>query len=61
MNRWNNDSTLNLGKKYQNIYEMIMAVYGNNKLKKTAVFKWNKSFSEGREDCKDDLTLDFLG
>ena len=40
-----------LGKNSQKIHEMLRAVYGDNALKKTALFKWIKRFSEGHEDC----------
>ncbi|XP_015435171.1 PREDICTED: putative uncharacterized protein FLJ37770 [Dufourea novaeangliae] len=43
-----------LGKNSQEIHEMLRAVYGSNALKKTALFKWIKRFSEGCEDCTDD-------
>lgn len=33
---------------------MLKSVYSNNALKKTAVFKSIKHFSEGREDYRDD-------
>jgi len=33
---------------------MLLQVYGDNAMKKTAVFKWVKRFSEGRESVTDD-------
>ncbi|KAF2889957.1 hypothetical protein ILUMI_16215 [Ignelater luminosus] len=36
------------------IHEKLSAVYGDNALKKTTLFKWIKRFIEDREDCKDD-------
>ena len=40
---------VNLGKSGNEIREMLMQVYGDNAMKKTAVYKWVKRFSEGRE------------
>lgn len=47
-----------LGKNSQEIHEMLRAAYGDNALKKTALFKCIKRFSEDREDCKDDARPD---
>ena len=33
---------------------MLMQVYGDNAMKKTAVYKWVKRFSEGRESVADE-------
>jgi len=33
---------------------MLVQVYGNNAMKKTAVYKWVKCFSEGRESATDE-------
>jgi len=33
---------------------MLVQVYGDNAMKKTAVYKWVKSFSEGRENVTDE-------
>ena len=33
---------------------MLVQVYGDNAMKKTAVFKWVKRFSEGRESVTDE-------
>ena len=33
---------------------MLVQVYGDNAMKKTAVYKWVKSFSEGRESVTDE-------
>ena len=32
---------------------MLIQVYGDNAMKKTAVYKWVKRFSEGRESVTD--------
>ena len=37
-----------LGKSGNEIREMLVQVYGDNAMKKTAVYKWVKGFSEGR-------------
>jgi len=33
---------------------MLVKVYGDNSMKKTAVYKWVKRFSEGRESVIDE-------
>ena len=33
---------------------MLVQVYGDNAMKKTAVYKWVKRFSEGRESVTDE-------
>ena len=33
---------------------MLMQVYGDSAMKKTAVYKWVKSFSEGKESVTDE-------
>jgi len=33
---------------------MLVAVYGDSAIKKTAVYKWVKRFSEGRENVTDE-------
>jgi len=33
---------------------MLLQVYGNNAMKKTAVYKWVKRFSEGKESVNDE-------
>jgi len=33
---------------------MLVQVYGDNAMKKTAVYKWMKCFSEGRESVTDE-------
>jgi len=38
-----------LGKSGKEIREMLVQVYGDSAMKKTAVYKWVKSFSEGKE------------
>ena len=36
---------------------MLVQVYGDNAMKKTAVNKWVKRFSEGRESATDEESL----
>jgi len=43
-----------LGKSGNKIREMLGHVYGDNAMKKTAVYKWVKRFSEGRESVTDE-------
>jgi len=43
-----------LGKSGNEIREMIVQVYGDNAMKKTAVYKWRKRFSEGRDSVTDE-------
>ena len=43
-----------LGKSGNKIREMLRQVYGDNATKKTAVYKWVKRFSEGRESVIDE-------
>jgi len=43
-----------LGKSGNKIREMLMQVYRDNAMKKTAVYKWVKCFSEGRENVTDE-------
>jgi hypothetical protein len=38
-----------LGKSGSQIRKMLVQVYGDNAMKKTAVYKWVTRFSEGRE------------
>jgi len=33
---------------------MLVEVYGDNSMKKTAVYRWMKCFSEGRESVTDE-------
>jgi len=42
------------GKSGNEIREMLMQVYGDNAMKKTAVYNWVKRFSEGRESVTDE-------
>jgi len=42
-----------LGKSGKEISEMLVQVYWDNVMKKTAVYKWVKRFSEGRESVTD--------
>ena len=43
-----------LGNSGNEIREMLVQVYGDNAMKKTAVYKWAKCFSEGRESVTDE-------
>jgi len=43
-----------LGKSGNEIREMLVKVYGDNVMKKTAVYKWVARFSEGREIVTDE-------
>ena len=43
-----------LGKSGNEIREMLVQVYGDNAMEKTAVYRWVKRFSEGRESVTDD-------
>jgi hypothetical protein len=43
-----------LGKSGSKFIEMLLQVFGDNAMKKTAVHKWVTSFSEGRENDTDD-------
>ena len=43
-----------LGKSGNEIREMLVQVYGDNAMKKTAVYMWVKRFSEGRESVTDE-------
>ena len=43
-----------LGKSGNEIREMLVQVYWDNSMKKTAVYKWVKRFSEGRESVTDE-------
>jgi len=43
-----------LGKSGNEIREMLVQVYGDNAMKKTAVYKWVKCFCEGRESVTDE-------
>ena len=47
--RMNIKFLVKLGKSENEIREMSVQVYGDNATKKTAVYKWVKHFSEGRE------------
>jgi hypothetical protein len=42
-----------LGKSGSKIREMLVQVYRNNTMKKTAVYKWVTRFSEGRKSVTD--------
>jgi len=42
-----------LGKSGNEIREMLVQFYGDIAMKKTAVYKWVKRFSEGRESITD--------
>jgi hypothetical protein len=43
-----------LGKSGSEIREMLVQVYGDNAMKKTAVYKWLKPSAEGRESVTDE-------
>ena len=43
-----------LGKSGNEIREMLLQVYGDNAMEKTAVYMWVKCFSEGRESVTDE-------
>jgi len=43
-----------LGKSGNEIRQMLVQVYGNNAMKKTAVYKWVKRLSEGRESVTEE-------
>ena len=43
-----------LGKSGNEIREMLVQVYGDNAMKKTADYKWVKRFSEGKESVTDE-------
>ena len=43
-----------LGKSGNEIRDMLVQVYGDSAMKKTAVYKWVKRFSEGRESVTDE-------
>ena len=43
-----------LGKSGNEIRGMLVQVYGDNAMKKTAVYKWVKRFTEGRESVTDE-------
>jgi len=43
-----------LGKSGNEIRERLVQVYGDSAMKKSAVYKWVKSFSEGRESVTDE-------
>ena len=45
-----------LGKSRKEIREMLMQVYGDSAMKKTAVYKRVKRFSEGTESSEDHST-----
>ena len=42
-----------LGKSGNEIRDMLVQVYGDNAMKKTADYKWMKRFSEGRKSVTD--------
>jgi predicted transposase YdaD len=44
------------GKSGSEIREMVVQVYGDNAMKKTAVYKWVTRFSEGRESVTNEET-----
>jgi len=52
--RMNIKFLVKLGKSGNKIREMLVQVYRDNAMKKTAVYKWVKRFSEGRESVTDE-------
>jgi len=50
----NSEYLVELGNSGNKISEMLVQVYGDNAMKKTAVYKWVKRFSEGRESVTDE-------
>jgi len=52
--RMNTKFLVKLGKIGNKIREILVQVYGDSAMKKTAVYKWGKSFSEGRECVTDE-------
>ena len=47
--RTNSKFLVKLGKSGNEIREMLVQVYGDNAMNKTAIYKWVKRFSEARE------------
>ena len=43
-----------LGKSGNKIRDMLVQVYGDNTMKKTALYKWVKCFCEGRESVSEE-------
>jgi len=52
--RMNIKFLVKLGKSGNEIREMLLQVYRDNAMKKTAVYKWVKRFSGGRESVTDE-------
>ena len=52
--RMNIKFLVKLGKSGNKIREMLVQVYGDNGMKKTAIYKWVKRFYEGRESVTDE-------
>jgi len=52
--RTNIEFLVKLGKNGNEIRQMLVHIYGDNAVKKTAVYKWVKRFSEGRESVTDE-------
>jgi len=52
--RMNIKFLVKLGKSGNEIRDMLVQVYRDNAMKKTAVYKWVKRFSEGRETVTDE-------
>ena len=51
--RTNNKFLVKLGKKGNEIREMLVQICEDNAMKKTAVYKWVKRSSDGRESITD--------
>jgi len=56
--RMNIKFLVKLGKSGSEIRELLEQVYWNNAMKKTAIYKWVKRFSEGRENVSDEESSD---
>ena len=52
--RTNMKCLVKLEKSGKEIREMLVQVYGDSAMKKTAVYKWMKRFPEGRESVIDE-------
>ena len=47
-----------LGKSGNEMKQMLLQVYGDNTMKKTAIYNWMKRFSEGRGSVTDEEDQD---
>jgi enamine deaminase RidA (YjgF/YER057c/UK114 family) len=55
--RTNTKFLVKLGKSGNEIREVLVQVYGDNAMKKTALYKWVKHFSGGKESVTDEERL----